>query len=134
MIMNLKILISLMLLVTLCFQDSQNYYSYFDGIRKEEFKQPKGSRFIVYLISDNHSEERIKNLFKSSDDMLGLVVSSDFKAFKAKLEKTHPEVKWVEFRDESKKKEFQNKFNYQSSPILLIAHDGLVSFDPSQSY
>jgi hypothetical protein len=132
--MNSKILISLILLATLWFQDSRNYYSYFDEIRKTIYDQPKGTRFIVYLISDNYSEERIKKLFKSSDDMLGLVVSSDFKAFKAKLEKIHPNVKWVELNDESKKKEFQNKFNYLSSPILLIAHDGLVSYDPSQSY
>ncbi|WP_373496028.1 hypothetical protein [Aquiflexum sp.] len=132
--MNVKVLISLILLAFLYFQGSQNYYSYFDEIRKKEFKQPKGTRFIVYLVSDKNSEERIKQLFKSSDDMLGLVVSSDFKSFKAKLEKIHPEVKWIEFKDESMKKEFQNKFNYQSSPILLIAHDGLVSFDPSQSY
>ncbi|WP_304516475.1 hypothetical protein [Cecembia rubra] len=132
--MNFKILFYLVFFSFFFFQKSENYYSYFDEIRKEEFKQPKGSRFIVYLISDNYSEERVKKLFKTSDDILGLVDSSNFKAFKAKLEKIHPDVKWVEFRDESKKKEFQNKFNYQSAPILLIAHDGLVSFDPSQSY
>ncbi|RZS94540.1 hypothetical protein [Cecembia calidifontis] len=132
--MNFKILFYLVFFSFFFFQKSENYYSYFDEIRKEEFKQPKGSRFIVYLISDNYSEERVKKLFKTSDDILGLVDSSNFKAFKAKLEKIHPDVKWVEFRDESKKKEFQNKFNYQSAPILLIAHDGLVSFDPSQTY
>jgi hypothetical protein len=132
--MILKVLTQVVLLMILMNQSNQSYYSFFDEIRKEEFKQPKGSRFIVYLISDNYSEERVKKLFKTSDDILGLVDSSNFKAFKAKLEKIHPDVKWVEFRDESKKKEFQNKFNYQSAPILLIAHDGLVSFDPSQSY
>jgi hypothetical protein len=70
------------------------------------------------LISDNYSEERVKKLFKTSEDILGFVDSSDFKAFKAKLEKIHPEVKWIEFKDESKKEEFQKKFNYLSAPIL----------------
>jgi hypothetical protein len=132
--MKMKFIFTIILIFIHLFQYSNSYYLYFDNIRKGQIKQPKGDRFFVYLISEKNSEEKIKKILKSSDDIIGLVDSSDFNFFKQKLEKMHPEVKWVELKDIDKKKEFQSKFNYQSSPILLIAHDGFVSYDPGQSF